>query len=744
MRRRRPLLPPAPTAGPLDAPLDPDDRFVRRLCARWLGGALARYPTTDLPPLELALWVLGPAAEAAVEYLLGRLAEDAREDLVHSLDQAEPGDASEVAMALSRCLGRGGRSHRAAFLGFLRSLLAERARTLARGRRAPLEKSAAQIQEALGLTDPEVELCLFLLVVAEWAVPQGCFDRHWNCDMRQGRGHLRAALGVGEGELRRAVGRTLGPLGALDPDDSNLRLQGDFPRFFLAPRPHLAPGGLFAPAPRETLPLDAHFVAPGVLAHLTALLREPRTTPAHVLLYGPPGTGKSSFARGLVASLGGPAWEVGRGDDNTSRSRRAALRACLTYAGRGPGAVVIADEADHLLNTEGAWLARGETQDKGWLNGLLEEPRVRMIWITNAVDRIDPSVLRRFAVSVPFRAFNRRQREAVWRQVLRRHGATRLVPEAEVAELAARHRVSAGVVDLAVRQARAVAGRDRAAFGRAVRVAVEASDELLGRGRRPREREGTADGYALEGLRTDVAAGLLVDQVRAVDRALKSGPARERLSLNLLFHGPPGTGKSELARHPAEAVGRELLVRRASDLLSMWVGGTEQNLAQAFAEAEHDGAVLVVDEADSFLGSRERAVRSWETSMVNEFLTQMERHRGILVCTTNRLDDLDPAALRRFQHKVGFGWLDPDGAVAFYARLLGPLAAPGEGALPPEAEVRLRRLGTLAPGDFDVVRRQFRFLDPGERTHPRLVAALEAEARLKAARGDRRPLGFGA
>ena len=71
--------------------------------------------------------------------------------------------------------------------------------------------------------------------------------------------------------------------------------------------------------------------------------------------------------------------------------------------------LVVVDEADNLLNTQNSWFSRGETQDKGWLNQLLEEPGARMIWITNSIDEIEGSVLRRFAFSIHFREFNRRQ-----------------------------------------------------------------------------------------------------------------------------------------------------------------------------------------------------------------------------------------------------------------------------------------------------------------------------------------------
>lgn len=110
----------------------------------------------------------------------------------------------------------------------------------------------------------------------------------------------------------------------------------------------------------------------------------------------------------------------------------------------------------------------------------------------------------------------------------------------------------------------------------------------------------------------------------------------------LCFHGAPGTGKTALTEHIARALQRPLLIRQASDLVSKFLGETEQNMARMFEEAENEQAVLLLDEADSFLRSRQRA--QLQLSQVNEMLQGMERFAGILICTTNPFDELDEAA----------------------------------------------------------------------------------------------------
>ena len=118
----------------------------------------------------------------------------------------------------------------------------------------------------------------------------------------------------------------------------------------------------------------------------------------------------------------------------------------------------------------------------------------------------------------------------------------------------------------------------------------------------------------------------------------------------------------------------------------------------------------------------------------------MESFERLLVCTTNSLDGLDEAALRRFDFKVGFRYLDANQRVGFFLRTLVLLGA-DETALKEEAQACnvLARLSNLASGDFAAVRERLEAL--GEPVRPAdLAAALERECRLK--RDGRARIGF--
>jgi SpoVK/Ycf46/Vps4 family AAA+-type ATPase len=206
----------------------------------------------------------------------------------------------------------------------------------------------------------------------------------------------------------------------------------------------------------------------------------------------------------------------------------------------------------------------------------------------------------------------------------------------------------------------------------------------------------------------------------------------------LCFYGAPGTGKTALAEHIARNLDRPLLIKQASDLMSKFVGETEQNMAAMFREAEAEKAVLLLDEADSFLQDRRGAQRTYEVTEVNEMLQGMERFAGIFVCTTNLMERIDQAALRRFAFKIRF---KPLTAVQrekmFVTEALGGDAV----LLTAEAGARLARLEQLCPGDFAAVKRQVEILAAAI-TPEEFLEQLEAEHRIKPEVREARSIGF--
>jgi len=471
---------------------------------------------------------------------------------------------------------------------------------------------------------------------------------------------------------------------------------------------------------------------------LQGILGTKKDLPTHILIYGPAGTGKSSFARSLAKSLPDPVFQILQDTDNESQKRRTAIQACLNMTNNGPGSIMIIDEADNLLQTRGHFLFRGEVQDKGWLNTFMEEPGVRAIWIVNDMDGIEDSVLRRFSYSLYFPKFSRNKRIQLWRRLISRNNVGRLIPKTALQALAQDYEISAGVMDMALKQAKSCHRSGKSSFVRRVRMALDAHIQLRNQGLLPKKQNALDAHFSLQGLNIQGD----MDQAMHVLHSLSTGGKKTSPAAgsqyNLLFYGPPGTGKSEMAKYMARELDRDLIIKRASDLLDPYVGMTERRIASMFAQAEAQEALLLIDEADSFLYGRQMAHHSWEIGHVNEFLTQMENYQGILICTTNRFEGLDQASIRRFHHKLFFDYLQPVGIEHFYNLFLVPLCASPTDKV---SHSRLQKIKGLTPGDFKNIRDRHIFTNQ-DLTHHELITCLEQEVQAKKNERLRGGIGF--
>lgn len=154
----------------------------------------------------------------------------------------------------------------------------------------------------------------------------------------------------------------------------------------------------------------------------------------------------------------------------------------------------------------------------------------------------------------------------------------------------------------------------------------------------------------------------------------------------LNFYGPPGTGKSMTAEALAGALGRQVLLVNYAELESKYVGETPKNIKSVFAAASGAGAVLVFDEADSFLGKRLTNVQQSSDYGVNlsrsVMLLELERFDGVVVFTTNLLQNYDDAFRRRILAQVAFGYPDESERVTIWERHL-PRRLPLDTAVSP-------------------------------------------------------------
>lgn len=235
--------------------------------------------------------------------------------------------------------------------------------------------------------------------------------------------------------------------------------------------------------------------------------------------------------------------------------------------------------------------------------------------------------------------------------------------------------------------------------------------------------------YRLEMVNADEDLSALVDAIQ------RSPQAR------LCLYGPPGTGKTRFVQHLAESCGLRLAEYRASDLLDRYVGESEQNIRRMFEDNDRSDTLLLLDEADSLIADRARAQQNWEVNKVNELLKGLEHFGGLFVASTNLMDRLDPAVMRRLDFKVYFGWLKPDQRWRLFldlARHAG-ISVGGVGAR--KLRQRLNGLENLTPGDFAMLARRLS-IRPTPTSGAHLLDLLDRETRHKPEVRECRGIGF--
>jgi SpoVK/Ycf46/Vps4 family AAA+-type ATPase len=711
---------------------DKNESFVLRNCIVYLRRLLDFNIPLDKNTLNLLAWILGPDFQEIEKNVVNSMTQEEKARYESRLVEAD--DAEESADLIYHVIKRYSKKRVKTFISFISKIINQRYKSLTYRGISDTEKKIRGLEKMFNLSKSEIEFASFLYIVTAWTPAQEYFVDYLSCHTISGRRYLRAVLQMTEGQIGAILGGTIMRIELCEIDKYSFSLSDDFVNYFLKPSDKVVSANYFRRVSGKTIPLESHLIDSKKTDNVLNLLSVKRESPSHILLYGAPGTGKTSYAHGLVQKLGVPAYEILKDEENKASKRRTAIMACLNITNCNDGSVIIVDEADNILNTQDSWFSRGETQDKGWLNQFLEEPEVRMLWITNKIDQIDPSVLRRFSFSLHFETFNQRQRVILWEAILRSHRVKRYFNADDIKELSNLYPVSAAIIDLAIKKATDTAPSVTSAnFKETIRMNLAAHISLTNGGFQKKIVDTIEKQYSIDGLNVEGDLPTIMHQIEAFDKFLRQGDKSINRNFNLLFYGPPGTGKSEYARYIAKHLEKEIICKRASDIISRYVGDTEKNISLAFEEAEADEAILIIDEADSFLYNRSWAERSWEISHTNEFLTQMERFRGMLICTTNMLRGLDSASIRRFNHKIKFDYLRPEGNVIFYQKLLASLA---NSPLNVNIEDELRKIRKLTPGDFRVIRDRYSFYKPQEINHQTMVEALSKESNIKQIQRD--------
>jgi SpoVK/Ycf46/Vps4 family AAA+-type ATPase len=437
------------------------------------------------------------------------------------------------------------------------------------------------------------------------------------------------------------------------------------------------------------------------LASLLSSALRKKVKGVNLLVYGAPGVGKTEVVKTLAKELGATLYLVSENKEQFWKGPRLTeVNMAQTLVQNEKEAILMFDEAEDIFGG-----SVREYSSKLVLNRLLENNSVPVIWVTNHIGAFDKASLRRFSFAYEMTTPSTETMCRIWERELKKSDLN--LGQAELEKIVSNYHLPPSYAASAVKAASIT--EDQGAILRtldSLEYAVTKKRALAG-------FEEQRD-FNFELLNTDLNLRDLSHNIL--------GKGLDNFSLCL--YGPPGSGKSAYVRALAKMIGKNLLQKKGSDLLSKYAGQTEKEIAKAFREAERRGEFLVFDEADSFLRERSLAQRSWEISHVNEMLTWMETHPLPFACTSNLMEKLDKASLRRFTFKVKFNYLTKEQVTKAYKYFFGL--------------DRCLEAGPLTAADFALVLKKSYILGLNE---PKDIdALLLSEARAKGLVS--RPIGF--
>ena len=406
----------------------------------------------------------------------------------------------------------------------------------------------------------------------------------------------------------------------------------------------------------------------------------------NVLLYGSAGTGKTELSKVIASELNLKLYEVAYDDGDGYANEHQRIRSyCLAQNVLSAGSnLLMYDEAEDIFNTNND---EKRQYGKAFINRSLETNELPTIWITNNILNMDEAVVRRFNLAIEIGI----PTEDVRAKIIKKYSEN-LIDNKLIKKLAKNDFIAPALISNASVVVSNLNTKDKnKAFERVINNTLKAQGYEEIRDYNP--RDDLPSSYDPNFVNSDCDLNELMQGIKISKNA------------RICLYGVPGTGKSAYAKFIAKSLKKPIIIKKGSDLLSMFVGWTEKNIALAFKEAKEKHAVLVFDEVDSFLQDRGMATRSWEVTQVNEMLVQMESFDGIFIATTNLIDNLDKACLRRFDLKLEFGYLLPEQAQNLFKKECTLLKVKFD----ENAAKKVSNLGLLTPGDFASVRRQAKF-----------------------------------
>ena len=375
-----------------------------------------------------------------------------------------------------------------------------------------------------------------------------------------------------------------------------------------------------------------------------------------LLLYGPPGTGKTMIAKTLAESMGCAFFPLSLPDIKAGYIGQSGekVKELWQRALAQPRAVLFVDECEGVFSRRGGVNTDSFSEEivqaflSQW-DGFSKQTTVWVVGATNRRDLIDPAILSRFGEEVEIGLPDEQQRLDIFRNELKRKGMGCELPP-QTAEL---------TQGLSGREIETLAGRlAREQSGNQI------TDDVLSRYTQAFRKQGSTQTDSSAVWENLVLSEVVLKDLKTIAGLLKQAEIFTKRGFNvprgLMLFGPPGTGKTQIARTLANETGLKFIAASTADMKAAFVGQSGQKVRELFERARESApCLLFLDELDIVAPARgaEGSSDQFTQEIVGQLLQEMDGVKAqaqsvFVLAASNRIDQIDSAVLSRFPRRV--------------------------------------------------------------------------------------------